>query len=175
MTTSPCHRWLVARLAFALTATFWVVLLDPRAVLAALPTLLLALVAALDRHRSRAWLDSHAFALSALMLTLSPPLLTSLGAAALPNAALALFAPLSSKRLGPWSRAGLVALAAALCLSLLSPPAFAYALAVPLAAFASTRPLAALGEVFRALGFHRGPVDPLLAWCPLTSPHGGRA
>lgn len=178
MTASLCQRWLAARLAFAIAATLWVVLFDARAALPALLTLPLALGAALDRERSRAWLDSHGFVLAALALTLPTPFLTALGAAALPNAALALFAPSPSSRPsrpGPWLRALLVACATALTLALLSTPASAYALAVPLAAFLSTRPLAALGEVFRALGLHRGPVDPLLAWRPLAPPQGARA
>lgn len=178
MTASPCQRWLFARLAFALSATLWVVLFDPSAVIPALLTLTLALGAALDRHRSRAWLDSHGFVLSALMLTMPSPFLAALGAAALPNTALALFAPGSTSRpsrLRPRLRALLVALATALALALLSTPATAYALALPLAVFLSTRPLAALGEVFRALGLYRGPVDPLLAWRPLAPPHGARA
>lgn len=174
-TRTVCQRWLAARITFASTAILWVILVDPSAIAPTLLTFPLAFAAALDRARSRAWLDSHTFVLSALLLTLPTTLLAIVGAAALPNAALALFASGPTPPISPLARAILAATATALTLALLSTPAQAYAPAVALAAFASIRPLAALGEVFRALGLHRGPVDPLLAWRPLTSPHGGRA
>ena len=163
-----CRRWLAGRLLFAALATLWLVLFDPRALVPALLTLPLALGAALDRSRARAWLDSHIFALSALTLALPSSFLVALGAATLPSAAFALFAPRLLTRLGPVARALFaVALAAALSLTLSPAPIDTSVVAVGLAAFFSTRPLAALGEVFRALGLHRGPVDPLLAWRPL--------
>jgi hypothetical protein len=172
-----CQRWLAARLLLAVVATVWLALFDPRALVPAVLTLPLALGAALDRPRSRAWLDSHAFALSALTLSLPSPFLITLGAAFLPSTALSLFAPRLLTRLGPVPRAlTAMVLAATLALTLSPAPIASSGVAVGLAAFFSLRPLAALGEVLRALGLHHGPADPLLAWRPLgPSVPGARA
>lgn len=160
-----CPRWRLTRLAFAALATLWVTLVAPAFALPSALTLTLVAAATLDPARTRPWLDSHAFVLGALMVASSEPLLVVLGAATLPMTAIALFA----LPIRPRPRVVFVALAAAA----LTFPALSLApYAAPLAAFFSLRPLAALGEVLRALGLHRGPVDPLLAWHPLRPPGG---
>lgn len=172
--TSPCRRWLIARLALASTATLWVILYAPALILPALLTLISPLAAHLDPTRARAWLETHTFTLSALLVASLDPLLVALGAAALPTSTLALFTTPAPRppHLSPLLRATLAA-ALSLVLALIITQAPSAALAAPLAAFLSTRPLAALGEVFRALALHHGPVDPLLAWRPITSPTPG--
>lgn len=160
-----CPRWRLTRLAFAALATLWVILVAPVLALPSALTLILIAVAALDPIRTRPWLDSHAFVLAALMLASRSPVLVVLGASTLPMAALALF----GLPLRPRDRVPFATIAAAA----LTLPDFSLApFAALLGAFFSLRPLAALGEVLRALGLHRGPVDPLLTWSPLRPPRG---
>ena len=160
-----CPRWRLTRLAFAAIATIWVTLVAPAFALSSALTLTLIAAAALDPTRTRPWLDSHAFVLAALMLASRSPLLVVLGAATLPMAAIALFA----LPLRPRARLVLATAAAAL---LTLPDLSLAPYAALLGAYSSLPPLAALGEVLRALGLHRGPADPLLAWSPLRPPRG---
>lgn len=166
---SSCPRWRMARTIGALLVLVWVVLVDPQLLVPALASAALLPAALLDPARARAWLDSHAFVLSTVLVLSASPLTAVLGAAMCPVTALSLFLP---TRLAPWHRCAVVSGTAALLIGWTHTDLDLVVLASMFAAFLSTRPLAALGEVLRELGLHNGPRDPMLAWSPLRPPRG---